>query len=128
MDSQPGLRGRRSNRIVPGMADDQPITPRTPTEAYPLLKGAVGPILDRNEEARTAFDAMRERGLSEDAAREEIARVLLAVMFHVGAGSEMLQAAGGGTGLRREAFRRLADGESARDIFEPELPARDPGS
>lgn len=100
------------------MADDEPITPRTPTEAYPLLKGAVGPILDRNEEARAAFDAMRARGLSEDAAREEIARVLLAVMFHVGAGSEMLQAAGGGTGLRREAFRRLVEGESARDIFE----------
>ncbi len=110
------------------MEHDDPMTPRTPTEAYPLLKGAVGPILDRNEEARAAFDAMLERGLSEDAAREEIARVLLAVMFHVGAGSDMLQAAGGGAGLRREAFRRLVEGESARDIFEHTPPGDGTGA
>ena len=93
-------------------------TPRTPAEAWPLLKDAVEPILERNEEARRAFEALRGRGLTEEAAREEIARVLLAVMFHVGAGSEMLGRAGGGPGLRSEAFRRLAAGETARQIFE----------
>ena len=99
--------------------DDDPIrTPTTPSEAYPLLKGAVAPILERNEEARAAFDAMQHRGLSEEEAREEIARVLMAVMFHVGAGSQRLSAAGGGNGLRSEAFRRLAEGETARQIFE----------
>jgi hypothetical protein len=61
---------------------------------------------------------MRKRGLPEAEAREEIARVLIAVMFHVGAGSERLMAAGGGEGLRREAFGRLASGETARQIFE----------
>lgn len=93
-------------------------TPRTPAEAWPLLEGAVEPILARNAEARAAFEALRDRGLTEKAAREEIARVLLAVMFHVGAGSEMLRRAGGGAGLRSEAFRRLAAGETARQIFE----------
>jgi len=100
------------------MTDDEIRTPRTPAEAYPLLKEAVLPIVEKNAEARAAFDAMRERGLSEDEAREEIARVLIAVMFHVGAGSERLTAAGGGEGLRREAFGRLASGETARQIFE----------
>lgn len=93
-------------------------TPKTPAEAWPLLKGAVEPILERNEEARTAFEALRKRGLTDEAAREEIARVLLAVMFHVGAGSEQLRSAGGGSGLRSAAFRRLAAGETARQIFE----------
>ncbi len=110
------------------MEHDDQLTPRTPAEAYPLLKGAVGPILDRNEEARAAFDALLEQGLSEEAAREEIARVLLAVMFHVGAGSVMLQAAGGGAGLRSEAFRRLVEGESARDIFEHDPPGDGTGT
>lgn len=88
------------------------------SEAYPLLKEAVGSILKGSEEARAAYDALLARGLPEDQAREEIARVLLATMFHVGAQSEMLQRAGGGTGLREEAFARLATGETAREIFE----------
>ncbi len=100
------------------MTDDEIRTPRTPAEAFPLLKDAVLPIVDRNPEARAAFEAMRERGLTEDQAREEIARVLIAVMFHVGASSARLSAAGGGNGLRSEAFRRLAQGETAREIFE----------
>lgn len=100
------------------MNDDEILTPRTPAEAYPLLKDAVVPILAKNAEARAAFEAMRERGLSEVEAREEIARVLIAVMFHVGAGSDRLVSAGGGNGLRSEAFRRLAEGETAREIFE----------
>ena len=86
--------------------------------AYPLLKQAVGSILNGSDKARSAYDALLSRGLSEDDAREEIARVLLATMFHVGAQSEMLEQAGGGGGLRREAFARLAAGETAREIFE----------
>ena len=35
-----------------------------------------------------------------------------------GARSRMLEQAGGGAGLRKEAFARLAAGESARQIFE----------
>lgn len=100
------------------MDDRSDLTPRTPAEAFPLLREAVIPILEKNAEARAAFDAMRDRGLSEEQAREEIARVLIAVMFHVGAGSERLASAGGGSGLRSEAFRRLAEGETARGIFE----------
>ena len=100
------------------LSRERAATPRTPAEAWPLLKGAVEPILARNEEARATFEALTERGLTEEEAREEIARVLLAVMFHVGAGSEMLQRAGGGAGLRSEAFRRLAAGATARQIFE----------
>ena len=100
------------------MTDDEIRTPRTPAEAFPLLKDAVLPIVEKNPEARAAFEAMRERGLSEDEAREEIARVLIAVMFHVGANSARLAAAGGGNGLRSEAFRRLSQGETAREIFE----------
>ena len=87
-------------------------------EAYPLLKQAVGSILKGSDEARSAYAALLARGLSEEQAREEIARVLLATMFHVGAQSEMLESAGGGTGLRKEAFDRLAAGETARQIFE----------
>jgi len=88
------------------------------SEAYPLLKEAVGSILTGSDEARAAYDALLARGLPEDQAREEIARVLLATMFHVGAQSEMLERAGGGTGLRAEAFARLAKGETAQQIFE----------
>jgi hypothetical protein len=87
-------------------------------EAYPLLRNAVGSILKGNDEARSAYGAMLARGLSEEQAREEIARVLLATMFHVGAQSERLQSAGGGAGLRRQAFSRLAAGETAREVFE----------
>ena len=87
-------------------------------EAYPLLKQAVGAILKGSNEAQAAYEALLARGLAEDEALEEIARVLLATMFHVGAQSEMLESAGGGTGLREEAFRRLAAGETARQIFE----------
>ena len=100
------------------MTDDEIRTPRTPAEAFPLLQDAVLPIVEKNPEARAAFEAMRERGLSEDEAREEIARVLIADMIHVGASSARLAAAGGGNGLRSEAFRRLSQGETAREIFE----------
>ena len=86
--------------------------------AYPLLRQAVGSILNGSDEARSAYDALLARGLSEEKAREEIARVLLATMFHVGAQSEMLEQTGGGAGLRKEAFARLAAGETARQIFE----------
>ncbi len=65
-------------------------------EAYPLLKEAVGSILKGSDEARAAYEALLERGFNEDAAREEIARVLLATMFHIGAQSGMLEKAGGG--------------------------------
>jgi hypothetical protein len=88
------------------------------SEAYPLLRQAVGSILKGNEEAQAAYDALLARGLGDDEAREEIARVLLATMFHVGAQSGLLEQAGGGDGLRKEAFRRLAGGETARQIFE----------
>lgn len=84
---------------------------------YGLLVEAVGSILRQSPEARAAFDAMREGGRTEEGAREEIARVLLAVTFHVGQESERLRAAGGAAGLRSEAFRRLAGGETAADIF-----------
>ena len=87
-------------------------------EALPLLRDAVGSILKGSDEARAAHEALLERGLSAEAAREEIARVLLATMFHVGARSQMLEKAGGGAGLRKEAFARLAAGETAREIFE----------
>lgn len=87
-------------------------------EAYPLLKNAVGSILKGNDDARSAYEAMLARGRSEEEAREEIARVLLATMFHIGAQSERLEGAGGGAGLRQEAFARLAGGETARQIFE----------
>jgi hypothetical protein len=87
-------------------------------QAYPLLKQAVGSILSGSDEAQTAYDALLARGLAEEEAREEMARVLLATMFHVGAQSEMLEKAGGGANLRREAFVRLAAGETARQIFE----------
>ncbi len=63
-------------------------------EAYPLLKQAVVSILKGSDEARSAYEALLSRGLSEEDAREEIARVLLATMFHVGAQSEMLESAG----------------------------------
>jgi hypothetical protein len=88
------------------------------TEAYPLLQQAVGSILKGSEEARAAYEALSDRGLSDEEAKEEIARVLLASMFHVGAQSQMLEKAGGGAGLRKEAFARLAAGETARQIFE----------
>ena len=82
-----------------------------------LLLPAVRSILRQNAEARAAHEAVLERGLGEEEAREEIARVLLAVMYHVGNESERLHRAGGGAGLRAEAFRRLAAGESAEEIF-----------
>lgn len=101
------------------MNDREEFDPRVMArEAYPLLKEAVGSILNGSAEAREAFGALRSRGLTEDEAREEIARVLLATMFHVGAQSEMLERAGGGADLRKEAFTRLAAGETARQIFE----------
>lgn len=87
-------------------------------EAYRLVKDAVQAILAQNDRARQAHEAMLERGLDEARAKEEIARVLIAVMYHVGQESDRLEAAGGGSGLRAEAFRRLAEGETADDIFE----------
>ena len=74
-------------------------------EAFPLLEQAVGSILKGSDDARAAYDAL-------------LARVLLATMFHVGAQSQMLEKAGGGTGLRKRAFARLAKGETAGQIFE----------
>jgi hypothetical protein len=88
------------------------------SRAYPLLKQAVGSILRGSDEACSAYEALLARGLADDEAREEIARVLLATMFHVGAQSDMLESAGGGAGLRKEAFSRMAAGETARQIFE----------
>lgn len=82
-----------------------------------LLVEAVGSILRQNPDARSAYEAMVDRGLSEEEAREEVARVLLGVMYHVGGESPRLRAAGGGSGLRRECFRRLAAGETADEIF-----------
>lgn len=87
-------------------------------EAYRLVKDAVQAILAQNDEARRAHEAMLERGLDEGRAKEEIARVLIAVMYHVGQESDRLEAAGGGSGLRADAFRRLAEGETADEIFE----------
>lgn len=86
-------------------------------EAYELVKGAVQGVLAENEEARRAHRALRERGMDEERASEEIARVLIAVMYHVGRESERVEEAGGGPGLRTEAFRRLAEGETAEDVF-----------
>lgn len=88
------------------------------TRAYPLLRQAVTSILKGSPDARSAYEALLARGVPEAEAREEIARVLLATMFHVGAQSEMLEKAGGGAGLRRMAFARLTEGETAREIFE----------
>jgi len=96
-------------------------------EAWPLLSQAVGSILRGSEEARAAYEALLASGRTEAEAREEIARVLLATMFHVGARSEMLERSGGGPGLRRQAFARLATGETAREIFEgPQTYSSDP--
>lgn len=86
-------------------------------EAYELVKEAVDGIVAQNEPARRAYRAMRDRGMGEEEAREEIARVLIAVTFHVGQETERLEAAGGGAGLREEAFRRLAEGETAEEVF-----------
>lgn len=86
-------------------------------EAYPLVREAVEGVLAANDEARRAHEAMLQRGMEEERAREEIARVLIAVMYHVGRESDRLERAGGGAGLRSEAFRRLADGETAHEIF-----------
>ncbi len=99
-------------------AEPPPDPEKAAAEAYPLLKQAVGSILKGNEPARRAYDALLARGLTEEEAQEEIARVLLATMFHVGARSPMLESAGGGAGLRQEAFSRLVAGETAREIFE----------
>lgn len=86
-------------------------------EVYAMLEASVDGVLSQNDEARAAHRALRDRGFSESEAREEIARVLLAVMMHVGRRSERIEAAGGGAALRREAFQRLAGGETADDIF-----------
>lgn len=99
-------------------APDDDGTPGDDGEAYRLVKKAVQAILAQNDEARRAHEAMRERGLEESQAREEIARVLIAVMYHVGQETDRLEEAGGGSGLRAEAFRRLAEGETADEIFE----------
>ena len=94
------------------------MTGSTPEGAFPLLEQAVGSILKGSDDARAAYHELLARGLSEEMAREEIARVLLATMFHVGAQSQMLEQAGGGAGLRKRAFARLIEGETAREIFE----------
>lgn len=83
-----------------------------------MLRAAVDGVLAQNEDARDAHDALRERGFGRREAREEIARVLLAVMHHVDQQTERLREAGGGAELRRRAFRRIAEGEIAREIFE----------
>lgn len=103
--------GTRQQEVVPHPMGTEP-------EAHEMVKEAVQGILAQNEAARRAFRSMRERGLDEEEAREEIARVLLAVTFHVGQESRRLEAAGGAAELREEAFRRLARGETAEDVFE----------
>lgn len=104
-----GNGGRNGDRGAPGVPGE--------AEAYRLLEGAVDGILARNEHARRAHDAMVEAGRTQEEAKEQIARVLIAVMYHVGDESKRLQRAGGGEALRREAFERLARGETADDIF-----------
>lgn len=99
-------------------AQQTPTTPSGGGGAYELLRPAVTSILKQSPEAAAAHQALRDRGISEADAREQIARVLLAVMYHVGAESERVRAAGGGAGLRKEAFGRLAAGETAAHIFE----------
>ena len=89
----------------------------TTGEAARLLRPAVTSILRQNPDARAAYDALLERGAGEEEGREEIARVLMGVMVHVGAESERLRRAGGGAGLRSECFRRLREGETAEEIF-----------
>lgn len=101
------------------MTDETTDPPGPPdsAEVYAMLRQAVDGILAQNPEAREAFRAMVDRGRSPDRAREEIARVLLGVMYHVGNESDLLRDAGGGAELRSRCFRRLAEGDSARDIF-----------
>lgn len=108
-DRPPSRSGEPGGDASPGQGEEG--------EAYRLVKDAVDGILAQNEEARRAHEAMQERGLDEARAREEIARVLIAVMYHVGRESRRLEEAGGGSGLRSEAFRRLAEGETADQIF-----------
>lgn len=91
--------------------------PEEGPRAHPLLVDAVDSILRHNDEARAAYEALRERGFSEEESSEEIARVLLGVMYHVGAESEAFRAAGSGSALRAECFRRIRTGERAADIF-----------
>ena len=86
-------------------------------EVYAMLEASVDGVLSQNDDARAAHRALLERGFSGAEAREEIARVLLAVMMHVGRQSERLEAAGGGAALRREAFQRLAGGDTVDEIF-----------
>lgn len=86
--------------------------------AASMLRAAVDGVLAQNAAARAAHEALLERGMDEEEAREEVARVLLAVMHHVGRQTERLRKAGGGAELRREAFRRIAGGENVTDIFE----------
>lgn len=86
-------------------------------DASRLLRPAVTSILRQNPEARAAYQALLERGATEEEGREEVARVLMGVMYHVGTESERLRRAGGGAGLRSECFRRLRDGETAEQIF-----------
>lgn len=83
-----------------------------------MLRAAVDGVLDQNDAARDAYRALLDRGLDREEAREEIARVLMAVTAHVRGQTDRLGAAGGGAELRREAFRRIAGGERAADVFE----------
>jgi len=77
------------------------------------------PIADMLTRVRNASRARHKKvDIPSSQMKLEIARVLLAVMFHIGAGSDRLTAAGGGNGLRSEAFRRLGEGETAREIFD----------
>ncbi len=83
-----------------------------------MLRAAVDGVLDQNDAAREAYRALLDRGLDREEAREEIARVLMAVTSHVQRQTDRLGGAGGGAELRREAFRRIAGGERAADVFE----------
>jgi hypothetical protein len=91
---------------------------RTDESVEAMLRAAVDGVLSQNDVARDAFRALLDRGLDEEEAREEIARVLMGVTAHVRGQTDRLRAAGGGAELRREAFRRIASGERAADVFE----------
>jgi hypothetical protein len=77
-----------------------------------VMEEAVAGLLRDNDQARSAFDAIRQRGLSRKFAEEEIGRAFLGCLFEVWKGYPDRLA---------EVLEALRNGRSAAELFPDEL-------
>jgi len=72
-------------------------------------------VIDGDSAAHTAYLMLVDQGMAPDYARDEVARVVLAVLWAVDGG--LADAETATENILNPAFKRIAAGESAVDLF-----------